>query len=205
MATKKRGRQSYDWNLIMQDYISDPESTQKKMAEKYGVTLRLLEEHARTEHWLATKKEYQKKIAEKTAEKIAEKISDVRADALVRLSNVAESLLQTIERTTADSSQFNRYIVSENAPAPEGIGVVSVTYEKEFEKTDTKAIKDIAQSLKTISEVLGYMKPGEVAKLQLEREKFEWEKKRDAERNGQLDTNEQYGVVMMPAVKEEEE
>lgn len=177
MAKSRKEGGQINWVAIKSYYITHNVSY-KKTAEKFGVALSNLMRHAKAEDWVAAKKKKQEEIGLKVVQKDTEN----QVNSLARLSAATDELLGRIEQALADVEQFNRHIITESAPAPEGIGTVSVTYEKFFDKVDTKAIRDLSQSLKTISELQGYMKPGEIAKLQLERERFEWEKAQAAKR-----------------------
>lgn len=173
MATKKKknGRQNYDWEMIKHDYVSSDLSL-RKIAEKYKIRLATVSKKSKADDWFATKQKFKKDVSTKAITKLSTK----KADSIARMLAASDTLMQRIEQTIADTEQFNRHIVNENAPAPEGIGTVSVTYEKTFDKVDTRAIKDIAQSMKTIAELLGYQTPGQIEKQKLDREKFEFEK-----------------------------
>lgn len=185
MATKKKnGRQNYDWEMIKNDYVSSDLSL-RKIAEKYKIPLATVSLKSKADNWFATKKQFKEDVSTK----VRTKLSTKKADSLARLLTASDALMQRIEQTIADTEQFNRHIVQENAPAPEGIGTVSVTYEKVFDKVDTRAIKDIATSMKTIAELMGYQTPAQIEKQKLEREKFEYEKQKDKDKEEQTNAD----------------
>lgn len=170
---KKDGGQRYDWESLKIEYVTTDISL-RQLASKHGIREATVNDHSKAEGWFATKKKYK----QDTAVKAIAKASTKRANSLARLMESSDKLLQHIEKAIDDTEQFNKYIVTESAPAPEGIGVVSVTYEKEFSKIDTKAIRDLANSIRTLADVMGYQKPTDVEKLKLERERFEFEKQK---------------------------
>lgn len=218
MATKKKknGRQNYDWNLIKQDYVSS-NLTLKKIAEKYHIRFATVKDKSRADNWFATKKEFQSKVSQKALQKLI----PIKANELAKTLACVDKMQQFVETALSDEKQFNRFIVNENAPAPEGIGVVSVCYEKEMNKFDTRAMKDMLGSLKLIEEMKRSMQNIEKAdklhrqnienerlkieqeRLALEKERLEFERIKEKERNGQVADESNVGVVIMPPIKEE--
>ena len=193
----KNGRQNYDWGALKIEYVTTDISL-RKLAAKHNIRVSTVTNKSRADNWFAEKQKYKK---ESTARAIA-KATTKKANSLAKLMESSDKLLKHIEKAINDTEQFNKYIVTESAPAPEGIGVVSVTYEKEFSKVDTKAIRDLATSIRTLADVMGYQKPGEAEKLKLEREKFEWEKQKAQAFAPQDEST--YGVVILPEVKPNE-
>ena len=183
-SSKKDGGQRYDWNLIKNDYVTDPKSSQKKIAEKYGIRYATVAQKSKADNWLATKKEYQEKVRKKALAKIATKQANELAKELASVDNIADR----IQRMLADEDQFNRHIVQETEVDDRGIPMTK-TIERVYSKTDVRAMKDALQSLKMIEEMKRSMldlQRAEVLhraqiekeRLALEREKFEWEKQK---------------------------
>lgn len=196
---KKIGRQNYDWDAIKIDYVTSDLSL-KKIAKKYGIRVKTVEDKSRADNWFATKKKYRKEATDKAIAKATAK----KADSLAKLMETSDKLLQSITKAVADEQQFNRHIITASAPAENGLGTVITQYETTFEKVDSKAIRDIANSLKTIAELMGYQTPAQVEKQKLDRERFEWEKRQAMEKAGQsVDGTKQTGVVLMPAIIED--
>lgn len=210
MTTKKKnGRQNYDWELIKNDYVSSNLSL-RKIAEKYQIQLATVSKKSKADNWFATKQQFKEEVSAK----VRSKLSTKKANSLTRLLGTADKLLESIEQTVADEKQFNRHIVTESAPAPDGeLGTVTVVYEKEFSKKDTKAIRDLTASIKQLSDVLGYIPPDRIEKQKLERERFEHEKEMDKlrleleqqkamNRKGAVTDETKVGVIIMPPIKE---
>ena len=201
MAKSKKDGGQINWIAVKSYYITRNASMQKT-AEHFGISLSNLKRHAKEENWVAAKKEKQEEIGLKTLQRDTEKQVELRA----RIDIATEKMLEHIEKTICDEDQFRRHIITVSQD------FTSTQYEEKFDKRDTKNMKDVVSMLKELKNMSGGQTAAELMRQQLERErfefekeKFEWEKKRDAERNGQIGNTEQYGVVMMPAVKEEEE
>lgn len=83
-----------DWNSIREEYITDETSSYRKLAEKYGVGLTALYNHAKAEDWVGQRKQ----LKDKTITKSIETISDQRADKLSRVLDITDKLLDKLER-----------------------------------------------------------------------------------------------------------
>ena len=83
-----------DWNAIRQEYITDESSSYRKLAEKYGVGMTALYNHAKSEDWVGQRKQ----LKNKTITKSIEKISDKRADKMTRVMDITDKLLDKLER-----------------------------------------------------------------------------------------------------------
>ena len=197
---KKNGRQNYNWNLIMNDYITDPGSSLRKMSEKYGIRLTTIAEKSKADNWFATKQEYQEKIRTKAASKAVTK----KANALAKELESVDKASDVIVKMFADADQFNRHLA---------VNIVTgETVEKKFDKYDTKALKDALSCLKMIEDMKRSMLEEqkvnerqkyeiESARLELEKERLALERERNALRNQNTDKDENsYGVVLIPEV-----
>lgn len=178
---KKLGRQNYDWESIKMDYVTDPQSSIKKISAKYGIRQPTVANKCKADNWFATKKEYQKKLTSKALSKALSKDSDRMA----RLLNVTDKLTEQIEKALADPEQLYRQFVPETVS--ENGTTVSTFVDKKSEKFDSKAAKDMLQSLKMIEELNRSLKNIQKAetlhkqnieneRLKLERERLELEK-----------------------------
>ena len=200
---KKNGRQNYNWNLIMNDYITDPGSSLKKIAEKYGIRLRTVEEKSKADNWFATKKEYQEKIRTKAASKAVTK----KANELAGLVTASDYIEKAILKAINDPDYFNRHLVSRNLNEEEDTLTI----------LNTKAMKDMMRVIKDVEDVkrsiLDIKRSDTAERLALERERLELEKERlalererNALRNGNTgsEDNMRYGVVLIPEVIDNE-
>ena len=168
----KNGRQNYDWEKIKNDYITDFYSSQKKISEKYGISLVTVAKRSKADDWFAAKKEYQRKVSAKLIEKVSEKKADELANTISAAANIADAIL----RKSQDPDQFCRYIVQEGNAESYG------SAEYVFEKMDMRAAKEAIAALKGVDDLLrGYyniQKAEALERARLEREKFEFEKQK---------------------------
>lgn len=169
-----------DWNAIKTEYIQG-DISYSKLKEKHGVSMRQLAEHGRSENWVEARAEYRNKVATKSIEKAVEIESNRLAKLMTATSKVVDKALQALE----DDEQFNRYIISE------GIGGgATVTEERIYKKTDTKALND---TVKIIKECAALMRdfyniptPAQAEAQRIAAERLELDKaKRAAEDNAE--------------------
>ena len=180
---KKDGWQRYDWEAIKIDYVTDPNSSIKKISQKYGIRERTVADKSKADDWFATKKNYLKRVTDKTIEKVTTK----QANKLANLVTIADGLEKVLMKAIEDDEQFNRHIVPETIDDIEnGVRVQTMT-EKTMAKIDTKALKEAASTLKMIEDMkrslLNIQKAEQLnrdrreeEKLKIEREKFKLEK-----------------------------
>lgn len=173
---KKNGRQNYDWDLIKMDYVSDPQSSLKKISEKYGIRLRTIADKSKADDWFATKKKFQAEVIEKATSKLTSKATSKKADELANAIKAASNIADAILKKTEDPDQFCRYIVQEGNAESYG----SVEYV--FDKMDMRSAKDALSALKAAEDMIrgfyNIQKAEVLNRQQLEREKFEFEKQK---------------------------
>ena len=117
-----------DWREGQAEYITDPNSSYRKLAKKYGIPVGTLQKRAVKEDWHSQKIQSGKNSVAKTVEIIEQG----QANRLSRLMMVTDKLLVKIEQTVDE------------------ITAESVTVDKATLKQITGALKDIKeiQSLK---------------------------------------------------------
>ena len=178
---KKLGRQNYDWESIKMDYVTDPQSSIRRISEKYGIRQNTVANKSKADNWFATKKKYQEEVTSKALAKAASK----DANRMARLLNVTDKLTEQIEKALADPEQLYKQFVPETVS--ENGTTISTFVDKKSEKFDSKAAKDMLQSLKMIEELNRSLKNIqkaealhrqniEIERLKLERERLEFEK-----------------------------
>jgi len=115
------------------------------LAEKYGVSIKVIERKSAKEKWVEQKKCYINKVFNKTIDKISEK----EVDKLVKLQKAADSMSNVIANVFDDLDQFNRHLVQtkEISQDSQTCGVE----EKIYKKVDTKAIKDMTAAMKNLT------------------------------------------------------
>lgn len=150
MATKrpkKTGRQNYDWETIKTDYVTSDLSL-RAIAEKYRIRPRTVTDRASAESWFATKKEFKKKTTEKAIAKVATR----KANQLAKEIEAADKISSVLTKALSDLDQFNRHLVIETAKDDTGMQITT-TVEKTFDKLDTRALKEVAQTLKLVEDI----------------------------------------------------
>lgn len=179
MATKpkKSGRQNYDWMAIKHDYVTSPEMTLRKIADKYGISRDCVYRKSKADNWFATRKKHQAKVGAKAIAKTANKQANELAKEMELLSKMKDAVTDTL----SDPAQFHRHIQVD--------AVTGDIEDRVLDKVDTRAMKDIMQTLKMIEEMsrslYNIQKAETIQKhqldaerLQLEKDKFEFEKQK---------------------------
>jgi len=201
--SKKDGGQRYDWEALKIEYVTSDMSL-RQLAVKHGINTKTVFDKSKADNWFATKKKYQKDTTAKAIAKASAKKANKMANEIASVDSISDALMGALK----DGSFYNKHVVTESVPAPEGIGVVSVTYAKDLEYLNAKATKDVLQSLKIVEElkrslngILNERQQIDRDRLQLERERFEFEKQKATQRTDVEKSN--YGVVILPEVLHE--
>lgn len=196
---KKNGRQNYDWNLMMLDYIDHQDLSLRKIAEKYDVSFNAVKAKAKADSWFATKQKHIERKRIKAATKLATK----GADELVGLVTASDYIEKAILKAINDPVYFNKHLVSRNLNEEEDTLTI----------LNTKAMKDMMRVIKDVEDVkrsiLDIKRSDAAERLAIERERLELEKERialererNALRSGNIGSadNSNYGVVLIPEV-----
>lgn len=149
-----------DWNAIRQEYITDESSSYRKLAQKYGVGMTALYNHAKSEDWVGQRK----RLKDKTITKSLERISDERADKMSRVMDITDKLLDKLERAVdeldihlATKVTKVKEIEYNNDLRPDKPTKETITETEEILETrmivDRAGLKAIASSLRDIKEI----------------------------------------------------
>ena len=159
-----------DWVAAEHEYITTKMSY-ADIAKKYSVSCRLVNTYGAEHKWFAKRKEYLNNVSAK----LAAESEDKAVKKLLRLSQVADKVVDVLEKTVSDAEQFNRYVVTEATGDFD-----QRTSEYIFKKTDTKALRDVVTALKDITTVIRNVNeiPTEAEKEQREaaKERLQMEK-----------------------------
>lgn len=177
--TKKSGRQNYDWVKIKHEYITSPNTSLRKIAAKYGISMNALAHKSKAENWFASRTEHQNRLVTKAITET----EDLQAKAIAMESDYMRMLMDHLGAILSDPEQFHRHLVTEGSDNYYGVE------EKIFGKADTRAMKDSFQMIKMFDELnmrinnlerIENIRKHEIdaERLQLEREKFEFEKQK---------------------------
>lgn len=196
---KKMGRQNYDWDRIMNDYVCNSGMSLRKISEKYGIRLTTVAEKSKADNWFATKQEYQEKARTKALSKAVTK----KANELAGLVEASDYIEKTILKAFSDPEYFKKHIVTQNLNEEQAT----------LDILNTKAMKDMMRVIKDVEDVkrsiLDIRKADvtermriEQERLELEKERLALEKERIALKNSMSgsDGENNYGVVIMPEV-----
>lgn len=168
----KTGWQNYDWAKIQHEYVTDPQMSLRRIAEKYGINYKTVAKKSKAEGWFATRKKSQSRVVSRaisqTEKKMAKELSQ-EADFLALMKGHVGRMLQ-------DEDQFRRHIVQG------GVDENFETKEIVADKVDARSMKDAMQVLRMIEEMTrslyNIQKAEQLNKQQIERERLELERER---------------------------
>ena len=216
---RKTGRQNYDWAKIQHEYVTNPQMSLRRIAEKYGISYMTVAKKSKADNWFATRKKYQSNVISKAISKTENKM----AAELSQEVDFLDKMKGHFDRMISDTQQYQRHLVESKTFDEEG-GMDIHTEEKVFNKFDSKAMKDSMQILQMMESMTRSLynieKAEKLQKQQLDRERFEFDKEiqrerlelekerlalereRNALRNGNIgsDNDKHYGVVLIPEV-----
>ena len=198
---RKPGGRIYDWEKVQHDYITTPDMTLRKIADKYGINYKTVALRSKADSWFAARKNYQSEMVSKAIAKTSEKM----AAELSEESDFLQLMKGHMNRMLSDQQQYQRHLITNPFTGD--------TEEKVCEKFDARAMKDSMQMLQMMEamtrSLYNIQKAEQIQKAQFERERIELEKERIAlerERNALRSQNmaseddANYGVVLMPEV-----
>jgi LysM repeat protein len=202
----------HDWAAIKHEYVTDPNTSLRKIAKKYGVSLNTIAKKSKAEDWFATRKKTQTQIVTKGITKTVNKM----ADELSKESDFLERMKGHMDRMLQDDMQYQRHLVETKTFGEDG-GMTIATEERLYNKYDSKAMKDsmqILQMMESMTRSLYNIQKAEALerqqiereRLELEKERLALERERNALRNGNTgsEDNMRYGVVLIPEVIDNE-
>lgn len=167
-----------NWNEIRAVYVSSNLST-KALAKRFSVGISQLQKKCSVEGWVAQRMAFRAQAAAKAVDEAI----DIEADRLGKIINAANSMAAVIEGVYSDPEQFHRHIVLD----------MDTMVEKQFDKVDTKAIRDMTAAIKDMTLVLRNLHnlptqaEAEAQRIAAERLKLEQRKVDAAEKAGEVD------------------
>lgn len=198
-------RPEYDWEQIKSEYITGRISL-RGLHEKYGVSQRLINERSRKEQWRAQREKYRDRVVRKVVTKTVTK----QANELMKEIDAVDKISDILAKTLADTQQFNRHIIQTREK--NGKHEEWDAEERVFDKVDTKALKEAAQTLRLVEQMKRSMQSirtmqeeqaMDIAerRIRLEEQRLELDQKRQ---NMGADTSE-HGIVILAPVLEEDD
>ncbi len=103
-----------DWLKIKAEYING-NITQRELAEKHGVTLRQISNHATAERWVDEREQRRNEISIEIQQEADKKTVDVESEVLVLKSRLKLTFYQQIEKrlrsvNEEDGQEFRRLV-----------------------------------------------------------------------------------------------
>ena len=183
-----------DWKKIESDYMAN-RLTYREIAEKYGVSLSSVARHGRKNGWPEKREQFADRVNTRARSKAEYKKAARRAEALMRLDELAERLLMELEVAMDDEDQLYRHVLYV-AKGQQG--------ERVLDKMDTRSAKDMVETLRTLVEVIRDVKesPGKLdaERLKLQKERLRLDREKAAVGQAETDGT---GVAMLAPVAEE--
>ena len=105
---KKTGRPNYDWAKIQHEYVTDPDMTLRKIAEKHGMNYVTVAKRSKAEGWFATRKKHQSNVISKAISKTEAK----QAKELSEEADFLQLMKGHMSRMLNDDMQFQRQLVT---------------------------------------------------------------------------------------------
>lgn len=174
--------QVFDWDAVKTAYATSLLSI-PQIAAQFGLKPHTVSERCRKDGWVAARMEFR---ARATAKAVEEAV-DVEADRLGKIISAANSMAVVIEDIFTDGRQFHRHLVTDTEIDEDGAKSI-YTVEREFDKVDTRAIKDLTGALKDMTLVLRNLHnlptQAEAESQRIAAERLEMDKRKmDAETN----------------------
>lgn len=179
-----------DWEAIKTEYITT-DTSQSKLAAKYGCKRQQIGKKCRDEGWVAQRRQYVADVLAKTLEHEAGR----QSARLIKLMDATGRAIDVALGALMDDEQFKRYVVTEE--------MGNVVREKQFDKIDTKALKDVVGALKELTTLVRDFEniptPAQRESQRIAAARLELERQKAAQ--GFDDDNDETGVVMIPEVR----
>lgn len=178
-----------DWKKIETDYMGGNLSY-AKIAEKWGVSLRQVEEHGRKNHWTEKRREFRGKVAARAEQKSIDKKASREAERLARLGEAAGLMLEGIvQALREDPEQLRRHKVKNGEKVLEMLNGGNAA-------ALAKALETLAGVIRDVNEVPGKLDREKITDMRARR-------KLERQKAG-LDRNDGDGggVVVLPQVEE---
>ena len=170
------------WGRIRQGYMSG--KTYKELSEKYGVSVKTIQNHASKEGWVKEKG----KIREEVGEKIHARVVRVRVAELEKLMDANGMLIDTLKdlTTRAQDIKHQNMMMFDKAGSMKNVECLAKAIQTAVQtQRDLYKLPTLDQDFRKKAEA---QRKREVkARMELEREKLEMEKQKAAQNSGGMD------------------
>ena len=148
-----------DWQAIKTEYITT-DTSYRKLAQKYGIHYKVISERGKNEKWVELRSQHRDKTLTKTLGKISSK----QADKMARIDDLADQLLEKLERAITEldlqlykHTDKTKVIEYNNDIRPDKPTKETIHEEEKLLEAksivDRQGLKQIASALKDIKEV----------------------------------------------------
>lgn len=159
-----------DWLTIKTEYINT-DISQRKLADKHGISFNTLKKKANKEHWAEAREKQRASVTTRVQQKIETQTVNQTVNNIKRLSDLTSKLLDQIERATAEldsdvvvNKRKTRTIEYKDSTA-KGKPTKETIYEKEEKVVvqtlvDRQGLLQVTASLKNLKDVLSFTGEG---------------------------------------------
>ena len=180
-------KKSPDWDKIKNEYITGADSV-PKCARRHGANVGTAKNKCAREHWAEQRAAYRGAVTDKAVETAATCTAYRVASDLIGLSGVVDALERETRKALEDGEQLHRYLVQTTSRHKDGT-TETVYKDITSDKVDTRALRDLTDSVKTLEALKRslhgletaqerHRKQIETERLQLERERLALERER---------------------------
>ena len=184
---EKKKNSRPDWGAIRRDYIAGSDSL-PQCARRHGVPVGTVRRHSAAEHWAEQRTAYRGAVNDKAIDTASTCSAYRVASQLTGLSYVVDALERETRKALEDGEQLHRYLVQSTTRHKDGT-TETVYKDITSDKVDTRALRDLTDSVKTLEALKRslhgletaqerHRKQIETERLQLERERLQLERER---------------------------
>lgn len=177
-----------DWDRIRNEYITGADSV-PECARRHGANVGTAKNKCAREHWTDQRAAYRGAVTDKAIDTAATCTAYRVASELVGLAGVVDALERETRKALEDGDQLHRYLVQTTSRRKDG--TTDTSYKDIIsDKVDTRALRDLTDSVKTLEALKRslhgletaqeqHRKQIETERLALERERLELTRKRE--------------------------
>lgn len=177
---EKKKNSRPDWEKIRNEYITGADSV-PECARRHGANVGTAKNRCAREHWGQQRAAYRGAVVDKAIDTAATCSAYRVASDLIGLSGVVDALERETRKALEDGEQLHRYLVQSTTRHKDG--TTETAYRDiTSDKVDTRALRDLTDSVKTLEALKRSLHGLETAqeqhRRQIERERLELERER---------------------------
>ena len=184
---EKKKKAFPDWDAIRNEYITGADSV-PECARRHGANIGTAKKRCAREHWTEKRAAYRGAVVDKAIDTAATCSAYRVASDLIGLSGVVDALERETRKALEDGEQLHRYLVQTTSRHRDGT-TETVYKDITSDKVDTRALRDLTDSVKTLETLKRSLHGLETAqerhrrqieteRLALERERLSLERER---------------------------